>query len=247
MFDIRKFGAYISKLRKDADMTQSMIADKLCLTRQTISSYENGESFPDISILVLIAQEFGVTVDDLIKAGDPTTAEELLLKADAKETEIPAEIFQSNNISKEILNIASLLKPSILNKVAKGLKKHDLDISSLVNIAEYLTDDAFLELLEKADFETLDKDILEKFMPFLDDTSKNNLFAKIIDGEIDYHFLEIYLPYVDPYYVSAQIEAAVVAGTIEWDALDILREMWKIHIEKLEKEKREAGWVENKK
>ena len=241
MFDIRKFGAYISKLRKDADMTQSMLADRLCLTRQTISSYENGDSFPDISILVLISQEFNVTIDDLIKSGEPTATEEILLKAE--KAEIPSEIFQNPNISKEILNIAPLLKPSILDKVAKGLKKHDIDISSLVTLAEYLNDETFLEVLEKADFETLDKNILEKFMPFLDDASKANLFAKIVDGELDYHFLELYVPYVDPYYIDAQIEAAVVAGTLEWDALNILRKMWAVYLEKQEKEKLAAGWV----
>ena len=243
MFDIRKFGAYISKLRKDSDMTQSVMADKLCVTRQTVSSYENGESFPDISILVLIAQEFGVTIDDLIKSGEPTAAEEFLLKAEAQKTDIPEEIFKNSNISKEILNIAPLLKPSILQKVAKGFKKHDIDISSLVDMAEYLTDDAFLDLLEKADFETLDKNILEKFMPFLDETSRYNLFAKIVDGELDYHFLELYLPYLDSYYFSDQIEAAVVAGTMDWEALDILREMWRVHLEKQEQEKRAAGWT----
>ena len=242
MFDIRKFGAYISKLRKQSDMTQSMLADKLCLTRQTVSSYENGESFPDISILVLISQEFGVTIDDLIKSGEPTITEEILLKTDAKKSNIPEEIFKSANISKEILNIAPLLKPSILEKVAKGFKKHDLDISSLINLAEYLTDGAFVDLLEKADFETLDKDILEKFMPFLDETSKNNLFEKIIDGELDYHFLEIYLPYVDSYYIDTPIEAAVLAGTIPWDALDIVRKFRYEKWEKDEEEKIAAGW-----
>ena len=241
MFDIRKFGAYISKLRKESDMTQSMLADKLCLTRQTVSSYENGDSFPDISILVMIGKEFNVSIDDLIKSGEPTATEEILLKADVKKADIPEEIFKNSNISKEILNIAPLLKPSILEKVAKGFKKHDLDISSLINLAEYLTDDAFIEVLEKANFETLDKDILEKFMPFLDDASKYNLFVKIIDGEVDYHFLELYLPYVDTYYVYDQIEAAVVAGTLPWDALDILRKMWAVQLEKIDKENREAG------
>jgi len=243
MFDIRKFGAYISKLRKESDMTQSMLADKLCLTRQTVSSYENGDSFPDISILVMIAKEFGVSIDDLIKSGEPTATEEILLKADVKKPDIPEEIFKNSNISKEILNIAPLLKPSILEKVAKGLKKHDLDISSLVTLAEYLTDEAFLDVLENANFETLDKDILEKFMPFLDDVSKANLFAKIVDGEIDYHFLEIYLPYVDQYYVYDQVEAAVVAGTLEWDALKILEKDQRIKQEKIDKEKRAAGWT----
>ena len=241
MFDIRKFGAYISKLRKNADMTQSMLADKLCVTRQTVSSYENGESFPDISILVIISKEFNITIDDLIKSGDPTSTEEILLKTE--KAEIPPEIFLNPNISKEILNIAPLLKPSVLEKVAKGLKRHDIDISSLVTLAEYMTDDTFLEVLETASFDTLDRNILEKFMPFLDDVSKYNLFAKIIDGEVDYHFLEIYLPYVDDYYIGSQVEAAVIAGTIEWDALDILRESNARKNEKWKKEMLEAGWA----
>jgi len=45
MFDINKFGRYLSRLRKNADMTQSELADELNLTRQAISKYENGVSF----------------------------------------------------------------------------------------------------------------------------------------------------------------------------------------------------------
>ena len=39
MFDTRKFGAHISKLRKEADMTQSALADQLGVTRQSVSNY----------------------------------------------------------------------------------------------------------------------------------------------------------------------------------------------------------------
>jgi len=126
-------------------------------------------------------------------------------------------------------------------KAAEGLKKHNLDISSLVNIEKDLSDSAFLDVLNKSDFETLDKNILEKFMPFLDDVSKNNLFEKIIDGELDYHFLEIYLPFVDVFYVATQIEAAIIEGTIDWDALHILRKASAERMEKLRKELKEAG------
>ena len=52
MFDTKKFGGYLSHLRKNADMTQMELAYRLNLTRQAISRYEHGESFPDISILV---------------------------------------------------------------------------------------------------------------------------------------------------------------------------------------------------
>ena len=58
MFDTMKFGKALSTLRKQADMTQNEVADRLNLSRQAISKYERGESFPDISILVMIAELF---------------------------------------------------------------------------------------------------------------------------------------------------------------------------------------------
>ena len=66
MFSTQKFGGYLSRLRKERDMTQSELADKLNLTRQAVSKYETGDSFPDVSILVSIANIFHVTLDELI-------------------------------------------------------------------------------------------------------------------------------------------------------------------------------------
>ena len=67
MFDTMKFGKALSTLRKQADMTQNEVADKLNLSRQAISKYERGESFPDISVLVMIAELFHVTLDQQIR------------------------------------------------------------------------------------------------------------------------------------------------------------------------------------
>lgn len=222
MFNIKKFGAHISRLRKKADMTQSVLGDKLNVTRQAVSRYENGDSFPDISVLVLLSEIFNITVDDLIKAGEPTKNEAILLQSDIKQSEIPQEIFQEKTISDDLLNIAALLKPSLLDKIAKGFEKYDIDISRLKNLAEYLSDETFISMLQNASFDTLDKDILEKFMPILDDQSRGNIFKKIIDGELNYNFLELIVPYVDPYYFASQVEAAVVYGALPWEALKVL-------------------------
>lgn len=69
MFDTRKFGAYLARLRKNADMTQSDLAIKLNLTRQAISKYELGDSFPDISTLVEISKIFNISLNELINFG----------------------------------------------------------------------------------------------------------------------------------------------------------------------------------
>ena len=84
MFDIKKFGKAFSNLRKNADMTQNEVADKLNLSRQAVSKYERGESFPDISVLVSVADLFNITLDQLIGYGEPTNGESLIFKNVAK-------------------------------------------------------------------------------------------------------------------------------------------------------------------
>ena len=84
MFDTMKFGKALSTLRKQADMTQNEVADQLNLSRQAISKYERGESFPDISVLVMIAELFHVTLDQLINYGEPTKGESAILENVAK-------------------------------------------------------------------------------------------------------------------------------------------------------------------
>lgn len=223
MFDTKKFGAYISKLRKNADMTQSELADKLNLTRQAISKYEVGDSFPDISILVLIADTFGVALDSLINSGEPSHSEALILGNIA----IGKDDIIAQNVS-DIVNLAPLLKPSILSKMAAELGKQGIDISHIVTLAEYLNDDSVMNLLENATFETISGDLLEKLIPFLDDKSKGMIFEKILNGEVDWHMITVLLPYAE--YIMSPIEAAVVEGALPWEALDAMHEgMLELH------------------
>ena len=53
-------------LRKINGYYQDELADKIGITRQTLSKYETGESLPDIEKCKLMADIFGVTVDALI-------------------------------------------------------------------------------------------------------------------------------------------------------------------------------------
>lgn len=69
MFDTRKFGAYLADLRKNGGMTQSELAARLHLTRQAVSRYEQGNTFPDVSTLVMLADIFNITLDELIHSG----------------------------------------------------------------------------------------------------------------------------------------------------------------------------------
>ena len=53
-------------LRKRNRLSQEELADKLCLSRQTISKYETGETIPDILVCQKMAEVFNVSLDDLV-------------------------------------------------------------------------------------------------------------------------------------------------------------------------------------
>lgn len=222
MFNTKIFGANISLLRKKNDMTQSELADKLFITRQAISKYEKGESFPEITVLTSMAEVFGITLDTLIGAGNPTKTEATVLENAALNKDIPGDLINDDMIS-EIINIAPLLKPSLLDKIAVGLGKHGIDISKVVELAEYMNDESVIKLLENATFDTLDEELLEKLIPLLNDDSKQIIFQKILDGELDWHLLKKVLPYAK--YMYQQIEAAVVYGALDWDVIKYLSEV----------------------
>jgi len=60
------FSDNLIELRKINNMSQETLADRIGVSRQTLSKYETGESLPDIEKCRQIAEVFGVTVDDLI-------------------------------------------------------------------------------------------------------------------------------------------------------------------------------------
>ena len=56
----------IKKFRKESEMTQQELAEKLNVTRQAVSNWENGKTQPDIDMLQNIAGELQITIEELI-------------------------------------------------------------------------------------------------------------------------------------------------------------------------------------
>lgn len=64
-------GERIQNLRKDAGMSQEQLGEKLGVSRQAVSKWETGESLPELDKIILIAQAFGVTTDELLRGNGP--------------------------------------------------------------------------------------------------------------------------------------------------------------------------------
>lgn len=62
-----KFHEKLYTLRKNANMTQTDLAEKLNVSRQAVSRWEMGTSMPDVTNLIAMSDLFSVTLDDLLK------------------------------------------------------------------------------------------------------------------------------------------------------------------------------------
>lgn len=64
-------GKRIAELRRKKGITQEEMADKLGVTAQAVSKWENDQSCPDISLLPKLAKMLDITVDELLTGGTP--------------------------------------------------------------------------------------------------------------------------------------------------------------------------------
>jgi transcriptional regulator with XRE-family HTH domain len=70
VFSNVKTGKYIMILRKTRGLTQKALADCLGLSHQAVSSWERGETMPDIATLPLLAELLGTTSDAILSASN---------------------------------------------------------------------------------------------------------------------------------------------------------------------------------
>ncbi|KRL80930.1 helix-turn-helix domain-containing protein [Secundilactobacillus paracollinoides] len=60
-------GEQLKRARTEKQLTQQTVAETLSVSRQTISSWETGHSYPDIDSLVALSDYYGISLDTLIK------------------------------------------------------------------------------------------------------------------------------------------------------------------------------------
>ena len=62
-----KIGAFLKTLRKEKNLTQEQAAERLGVSNRTVSRWETGTNMPDISLLLEIAELYGVSIPELIE------------------------------------------------------------------------------------------------------------------------------------------------------------------------------------
>ena len=63
-------GSYIARKRKEQNLTQEQLAEKIGVSNKTISKWENGKCMPDYSIIEQLCKELSVTLSELMDGED---------------------------------------------------------------------------------------------------------------------------------------------------------------------------------
>ena len=69
---MESIGNRITKYRKEKGMTQEALAEKLGVSSQAVSKWENDASCPDVSLLPALCRELGITTDELLTGNSAT-------------------------------------------------------------------------------------------------------------------------------------------------------------------------------
>lgn len=65
-----KIGDQLKKARLDKNMTQEEVAEKIFVSRQSISNWENNKTYPDIGNVIALSDLYGISLDELLKGND---------------------------------------------------------------------------------------------------------------------------------------------------------------------------------
>ena len=133
------FKEKLRKLRKERNLTQEQLAEKLNVSRQAITKWETSDGIPDIENLKQISKFFGISMDELLKEENELVISETNDYNYIKEIEIEHSKHYDINICKIqelnfMLNNEEKVKIELLSKTRENLKDiFKIDIDDLYN------------------------------------------------------------------------------------------------------------------
>ena len=124
-------GRFISQLRKENGLTQAELAEKLNVTDKAVSKWETGRSAPDVSMLIPLSENLGVTVTEILK-GEKISTESL---SEASNEVIVKAIKEKKQTSKRLLLISGIIVLLTMIIALSGVAYHYFSSASIDDAA----------------------------------------------------------------------------------------------------------------
>ncbi|VEU80319.1 helix-turn-helix domain-containing protein [Haploplasma axanthum] len=165
MFNMKEIGKRIAKLRKENNMTQVELADKLGISYQAVSNWERGDSMPDISKLSELSQIFDTSIDEIL--GNEREAKII-------NDIIEEETIDLNSVSEdELKNLLPIVKPEQFKKSFTDFD--DMKFEQLIILAPFLEEEQIDEIV-LTKFRNLDSAKWIALAPFMSEDAVTMLF-----------------------------------------------------------------------
>ena len=100
-----KIGAFLKKLRKEKELTQEQLAEKLSVSGRTVSRWETGNNMPDIGMLIELADFYEVSIPEII-AGERKSE---IMNQDTRETAVAMAEYSRNEVKVGKLKVIGYL------------------------------------------------------------------------------------------------------------------------------------------
>lgn len=140
--DVKTIGEQIAKLRRERNMTQAQLADKLYVTEKAVSKWECGNGIPSIENIGELAEVFEISIDELLGAGgrkeqEAMTAEQIWQLQESNSPLI--------NSYEDIVVYSSHLSCAAINRLAEKFIDTITQFEEIIYLMDYFTP----ELLQK--------------------------------------------------------------------------------------------------
>ena len=121
-----KIGKFILNCRKEKELTQEQLAEKLGVTSKSISRWENGNTMPEYSLLKDLCSELGITVNELL-SGEKIKENDYMNKSEENLINLRKQIDKRKRILKIITYVISaiIVIAFILNMVLNRFMPDD--------------------------------------------------------------------------------------------------------------------------
>lgn len=141
-----KIGKFIAECRKNKNLTQAQLAEKLNITDRAISKWETGKSMPDSSIMLELCSKLGISVNELLSG----------------------EVIEVNNYNKKAEENFIKLKQSEekIEKKLQGIQTSFSILSVILSIGVVWIFIAHL-VMNYLDFENYNGELFEIIFPIL--------------------------------------------------------------------------------
>lgn len=213
MVDSRTVGAYISQLRRDADMTQAEMANKLNVTHQAVSKWENGLALPDVQTLMSLADLFGVSIEQILSGGRRTSHG----RRDSVKEDLDRSLDRARTGEVDpdyLMELAPFMSRDKLEKAVDMVSEGELCWEHLVSLAPFLSQEARDRAFEKLCAGEVDPDFVMGVAPFISRDRLEKAIDLVAEGEL----CEEHIVSLAPFIGSDALRRAV--GRIPADSID---------------------------